>query len=165
MSPSHGLARSRNGDSLALFTLVGIALAVGSIGHSTSAYGIEMWYPTLNLPSWALPGPVFEPLGVVTFLVAGLAGWAVWRVDPDERSLPWTLWWLQLAFAFVWAPLVFGARELAIGVFTLSLLWICAAALARETWHVSRPAGILSAMYGAWVTYLLALTIAIWTMN
>lgn len=71
------------------------------------------------------------------------------------------LWWLQLALNFLWSPLFFVDRALAV----VLLLLVAALAFIRAAWSVDRVAASLFLPYAAWVAYASVLNAAILVMS
>jgi tryptophan-rich sensory protein len=94
-----------------------------------------------------------------------VAGWLVWRrgVPASWLALRWFA--VQLTLNVAWSAFFFGLQMPGLAVAEILALWVAIAATLRASWRVSRPAGVLLIPYLLWVSFAVALNVAIWRLN
>jgi translocator protein len=142
-----------------------VAAGVGSL--FTSA-GLEVWYRSLDKPTWTPPDAVFGPVWTVLYVLMAAAMWLVW-VRRDEASSgrsasAVTLFTAQLALNASWSGVFFGMREIGWGLVVIVVLWFTIVATIAVFRNIDRGAALLLAPYLAWVTFAGALNAAIWRL-
>lgn len=145
---------------------VGLCLLVAAVAALSTASSVSTWYPTLKKPVWNPPNAVFGPVWTTLYIMIGIAGWLVWRVEPGEarkRALRW--WIVQLVLNFLWTPLFFGLQTPGVAAIEIVLLWVAIVAFVRAAWKICIPAAVLFLPYWMWVTFATMLNFAIWWLN
>jgi tryptophan-rich sensory protein len=144
--------------SLVLFLLVtGGGLLVG---WSTAP---GEWYAQLSKPAFNPPSWIFAPVWTVLYLLIAIAGWRAWQREP--RTLPMTLWWVQLALNFLWSPTFFAAHRIGLALVIVLLLLAVILAFAATSWRLDRVTALLFAPYAVWVAFAAMLNASIFMLN
>lgn len=148
--------------AIALFICYGAAAVGGLFG----AGGGGDWYADLVKPSWTPPAWVFGPVWTVLYGMMAVAVWLIW-LERRQRSIaaPIALFAAQLLFNTAWSPLFFGMQRPDLAFADIVLLWM---ALAATVWLFLKRravAGWLLAPYLLWVSFAVALNLAIWRLN
>lgn len=157
--------------TLSLFaTALGAILlceAVGLLAGWAVQTSVVTWYPTLAKPSFTPPNWVFAPVWTVLYALIGIAAFLVWRCGPDRPRVRTALvaFGLQLAANAGWSFAFFGARSPAFGLVVIVVLWGLLVWTVDRFFRIRAVAGWLLVPYVLWVTYALALNLAIWGMN
>ena len=151
-------------DILYLVGFVAICLAVGGISGYFTAGGVREWFPTLVKPSFNPPSWVFAPVWTVLYIMMGVAAWLVWRQGGDITLALW-LFFIQLAFNFLWSFLFFNLHRVDLALIDITALWISIAATLYAFWQVDMRAGLLLVPYLAWVSFASLLNASIWRLN
>ena len=147
---------------IALLLCYGAAAVGGLLGTGSD----RSWYADLAKPSWTPPSWVFGPVWMVLYGMMAVAVWLVWVSRPERASAaPIVVFAVQLAFNAVWTPLFFGLHRPGTALVDIVLLWL---ALLATVWLFFRRraiAGLLLVPYLLWVSFAVALNLAIWRLN
>jgi tryptophan-rich sensory protein len=137
--------------------VVGGGLIIGAVTRPGEWYaGLEK--PWFNPPNW-----LFAPVWTTLYILIGVAGWRIWRL---ERSGPaMKLWWAQLALNFVWSPVFFGAHQIGLALLVIVLLFAMTIAFMRSAARLDKIAVWLFAPYALWVAFAAALNGALFFLN
>ena len=144
----------------------GICLGIGGLGAWATTPEIPGWYRTLVKPSWNPPDWVFGPVWTTLYVMMGGAAWLIWNrggVRQQRRALG--LFAVQLALNAAWSWIFFNRHWLGWAAVEIVCLWIAIAVTTWAFFHRSRAAGWLMMPYLAWVSFAVALNIAIWQLN
>ena len=79
--------------------------------------------------------------------------------------VPLALFGIQLVLNAAWSGLFFGLRSPGAALIEIVLLWCAILATMIAFWRRSAPAGWLMLPYLAWVSFAVALNLAIWNLN
>jgi tryptophan-rich sensory protein len=79
--------------------------------------------------------------------------------------VPLALFGIQLLLNVAWSALFFGLRNPGAALINIVLLWCAILATMIAFWRRSAPAGWLMLPYQAWVSFAVALNLAIWNLN
>lgn len=146
--------------SLALF--VGLSVGGGLLLGLLSAP--DVWYASLNKPSFNPPDWVFGPVWTILYILIGVAGWQTCKTRP--RGFAMKLWTVQMVLNFFWTPVFFTLHNpaLALDVIVALLATILAYIYVSYRDGNTRSA-ILFIPYAAWVAFATFLNAAIWQLN
>ena len=153
-----------NRDFLYLVGFMAICLAVGGTAGYFTVGGVREWFPTLVKPSFNPPNWIFAPVWTALYIMMGVAAWLVWRQGGDIALALW-LFFIQLAFNFLWSFLFFNLHRPDLALVDIGLLWISIAATLYTFWQVDIRAGLLLVPYLAWVSFASLLNASIWRLN
>lgn len=141
--------------------------AVGLMAGWATQTSVNSWYPTLTKPVFTPPNWLFAPVWILLYALMGLAAFLVWRHGlrhaQVQRAL--TAFGVQLMFNAGWSFAFFGARSPALGLVVILFLWGTLAWTMDRFFRLRRAAGWLLVPYLLWVTYALALNVAILALN
>jgi tryptophan-rich sensory protein len=149
---------------LALATSGAAAFATAGIGGVVTTRSLDDWYRRLDKPPWTPPGQVFGPVWSLLHGAQAVAAWLVWR-SGGERAPALELYGAQLGLNLGWTLLFFGLRRPGWAVLEIAALWVAIAATIAAFRRRSRAAAWLLLPYLAWVSFALALNLAIWRRN
>jgi tryptophan-rich sensory protein len=150
----------------ALVVSTGTCLLVGLSAALVTATSVEEWYAHLEKPTWTPPNAAFGPVWTVLYLLMGVSAWLVWRdSEGSARRRALLIFGVQLALNGIWSFLFFGLRSPGWAAPEIVLLWgaIVATLLAFD--RISRLAAGLLLPYLVWVSFAVALNLAIWNLN
>ena len=124
-------------------------------------------FAALNKPPLSPPGWLFPVVWTLLYILMGIASYLVWESKfptADKRSAL-KLYFLQLAFNFLWSIIFFtlGAYELAF--LWLAILFVLIIAATLRFWRISAAAGLLMIPYAVWVAFAGYLNLAISGIN
>lgn len=147
-------ARSGGAGILGLAGWIAASLAAGALGSLVTDPD-SAWFRALDKPSWNPPDAVFAPVWTALYVLMGVAAWRVWR----SRRAPGAvgLFAGHLALNAAWSLVFFAARDIALALATIVVLWAVIVLLVARFWRVDRLAGVLLLPYLAWVTFAAAL--------
>ncbi len=149
---------------LAVFLMA--VFITASLGAFLTAPSVPGWYNTLEKPSWTPPNYLFGPVWTTLYLFIAIAGWLAWRKSgPDIDYLTFGLYLLQLILNALWSGCFFALQNPGLAFVDIILLWLAILGTLIRFAPLSRTACILFVPYLIWVSYALALNLAIWRMN
>lgn len=152
----------------ALLCFVVGSLLVGAIAGFATAANVPTWYAALQRPIYAPPNWVFGPVWTTLYVMIGLAGWRIWRLEPRElpgRRGALALWALQLALNFAWSFVFFAFHWTGLALAEILLLFAVIALLTSRVWALDRFAFSLFVPYGLWVGFASVLNFGFWWLN
>ncbi len=147
---------------LAWLAITFVAAAIGAAASIDAA----SFYAGLNRPPWAPPGSWFGPVWTVLYCLMGVSAWLVWKArgwSGAQGAL--TMYLLQLALNALWSVLFFNWHEGALAFVDIVVLWLLILATLGAFWRVTRLAGALLVPYLLWVSFAMALSLAVWQFN
>lgn len=149
---------------LVLFLITSFTAA--AIATAATWSNVRTWYPLLNKPAWTPPNWVFAPVWTFLYAAMAVSAWRVWRATDDlGAQRTFRLFRTQLAFNALWSILFFALRRPDWALVDIAILWATLLMMLIWFWRIDWIAGVLWALYVAWVTYAFALNAAIWNMN
>ena len=144
-----------------------ICQAVGLLAGLATQSSVTTWYPTLTKPSFTPPDWLFAPVWTLLYALMGIAAFLIWRCGLRHVRVQSALiaFGVQLVLNAGWSFAFFGARSPALGLVVILFLWGTLAWTMNRFFRIRPVAGWLLVPYLAWVTYALALNVAIWILN
>jgi tryptophan-rich sensory protein len=95
-----------------------------------------------------------------------VSAWWVWRRRSESRVGPALgLFGVQLALNVAWSAIFFGLRRPDLAFVEILFLWAAIVATVVAFARVSRGAAALLLPYLAWVSFAVALNLAVWRLN
>jgi benzodiazapine receptor len=145
--------------SLFLFQVlvVGAGLALGASNLPGAWYG-SLQKPPFNPHKW-----VFAPSWTVLYVMIALAGWRTYL--HDARGMRMQLWFAQMMLNFLWSPVVFRLRNLALGLAVILTLLVTIVSFIAFHWKEDRVAAGLFIPYAAWVALASLLNYSLFRLN
>lgn len=148
---------------IVLVLFIVISLSAGVIG---SQFPPDIWYRSLEKPSWNPPDYLFAPVWTLLYIMMGVAAWIVWmNGEKGKRSVPMTVFGVQLAANALWSYLFFGINRPDLAFIEIIAMWILICVTIMLFWKVKRSAGLLLIPYLAWVSFATALNFQLWQLN
>jgi tryptophan-rich sensory protein len=145
----------------ALVLLITIVVGGGLIIGSVTRPG--EWYAGLEKPWFNPPNWLFAPVWTTLYILIGVAGWRIWRVERSGSAMK--LWWAQLALNFAWSPVFFGAKQIGLALLVIILLFATTTAFMRSAARLDKIAVWLFAPYALWVAFAAILNGALLFLN
>lgn len=141
--------------------------AVGLLAGWATQTSVTTWYPTLTKPAFTPPNWVFAPVWTLLYGLMGLSAFLIWRCGLHRARVRSALaaFSVQLVLNAGWSFAFFGARSPALGLVVILFLWGALAWTLDRFFRIRPAAGWLLVPYLGWVTYALALNVAIWALN
>ncbi len=149
---------------LGIFLLLAFMAAV--LAAIATATSVHTWYPMLRKPGWTPPAWVFAPVWTLLYVAMSVAAWRVWRMgSADDARRIVRLFAAQLTLNALWSILFFGLRHPGLALIDVLVLWLVLVRMLVPFRMIDQVAGILWAVYFAWVTFAAVLNASIWELN
>ncbi len=149
------------GKYASLIAFVALVVVVGGVIGIFTAPG--EWYASLQKPPFNPPSWIFGPVWTVLYVLIGIAGWRIWRVDRTSAAM--VAWWVQLALNFLWSPIFFAAENIALALVVVLAMLVTILTFIVLSWRVDRTAAVLFIPYACWVSFASLLNASIWWLN
>jgi tryptophan-rich sensory protein len=147
--------------SLALFLLMVVVASVAGSGINAG----EWYYVTMQRPAIAPPGWLYAVIFALVYAFMALAAWKVWLTQHYSRLGALTWWVLLLVLNVGWSVLFFGWHRPGWALPVIGLAAGIAIFCVKAFRSLSREAAWLMTPYLAWVLFLCAFNLAVWTVN
>jgi tryptophan-rich sensory protein len=143
--------------------LVSLVVICNGLGWIGDAFFDVRFYEALEQPPWAPLPELFSPVWTTVLTFMGIAAWLVWR-SPITADRAAALGWFAGALVLnaVWAPILYGSKQLGAALVTIALLFGCVLATVVAFWRASKLGAVLAVPYLAWIGFVAALTGALW---
>ncbi len=147
---------------------VSLCLIVGWLSSYATESNNDVWYPTLEKPSFNPPSWVFGPVWTILYIMMGIAAGIIWsKIDTQRETVKNALMFfgIQLALNALWSILFFGLKNPLLALIEIIILWL----LIYETYikfsKIDKTSGYLLIPYLLWVAFAFALNASIWWLN
>lgn len=147
---------------VSLLVFLGLVVVVSWWG---SRFMPGEWYAGLTKPSWNPPAWVFGPVWSALYVLMAVAAWQVWNSDHPARVQAVSLWLAQLLVNGAWSWLFFGLHRPGVAMFELAALVVLVVLTIRAFRAIRPVAAALMLPYLAWISFALALNVALWRLN
>lgn len=150
-----------------LFICVSICLLTGFVGAWATQTSIDIWYPSLQKPSFTPPSWVFAPVWTILYLSMGVAAALVWNFGLNRTSVKTalTFFLLQLLVNAMWSIAFFALQSPLLGLIDITLLIVLLVITIFYFMRLSIPAGFILIPYLLWVGFASILNYTIWILN
>ncbi len=150
----------------AYLAFVLLSEAVGALSGWLSRDGMTYYSAFVEKPPLSPPPVVFPIVWGVLFALMGIGAARVY-LEPSSRSrsVGLRLFFVQLAFNFVWSLIFFQWRAYGAAFFWLVILWILVLSMTLTFREVRRWAGTIQIPYLAWVLFAGYLNLGVWLLN
>lgn len=137
------------------------------VGYVVSQADTNLWYITLNKPSWNPPAYLFGPIWMFLYLLMAIAIWLVWQtsVIESKKITAELVFAFQLFLNFGWSILFYRFHTLSISFYVIILLMsliIYNIVLFRRIYKFS---AWLLLPYLFWISYIATVNYQIWQLN
>lgn len=159
------LTRSARATAFGLIAWLALCFAIAGLGGWASMDAAR-FYTELARPAWAPPAWLFGPAWSVLYTLMAIAAWLTWRrasFGSGRRAL--TLFIAQLIPNAAWSWLFFVVHTGRYSTLDIAILWLLIAATLAAFARLERRGALLLVPYLLWVSYALALNIAVWRLN
>ena len=148
-----------------LLPLVVVLVSSAITGDAQRAFG-ELNQPSLSPPAW-----LFPVAWTILYLLMGVASYLIYRVKPRTkagkklRTAELVLFYVQLAFNFMWTILFFNLELRYFAFGWLILMWLMILALIIMAFKNRKGAAWCLVPYILWCTFAAYLNIMIAVLN
>ena len=149
-----------------LLIFVAIPLVVGGISALLTMGSME-YFSEFEKPPLSPPGWLFPVVWTVLYTLMGIASYFVIEsgAESPQKISALKVYFLQLAFNFLWSIFFFNMELYAFSfVWLLTLLFLIVMTAARF-WRIDKRAGALILPYIAWVVFAGYLNLGIAVLN
>ena len=146
-----------------LLLSVAFPLAIGILASLVTG-GNTAIYSDLVKPPFSPPGWLFPIVWTIMYILMGIAAYFV-SFQIDARSTAMRIYYVQLAFNFLWPILFFRFEMFRTALFVLVALWVLVLLNTLMFYRLEKRAGLLLIPYLIWVTFALYLNIGIAVLN
>ena len=129
--------------------------SVGIISGLLASANSNLWFETLNKPSWNPPAYLFGPVWTTLYLLMGISLSIIWNNNSTEQKKrkAYFLFAFQLFLNFWWSFLFFSFHLTGVALIEILLLWIAIIIMISLFFKVNRTAALLQIPYLLWVTF------------
>lgn len=124
------------------------------------------WYEALQKPAWTPPDWVFPIIWPILYLLMAVSAWMLWKmktISIYQTEFHW--FFVQLVLNALWSWLFFGMQLIGTALAEILLFWISIIFTILLFYNRNKIAGLLLIPYLLWVSYAVALNLAIWQLN
>ena len=143
-----------------------IPLAVGGLS-ALLTMGSMRDFEALNKPPLSPPGWLFPVVWTALYVLMGVASYLVLETQSssEEKKGAFKVYFLKLAFNFLWSIIFFT-----LGAYEIAFAWLCVllsliVVTTVRFWRINKTAGILMLPYILWVLFAGYLNLAISYIN
>lgn len=113
------------------------------------------------------PGWVFPVVWTVLYALMGYSAYLVSKTpaESQKKKTALNVYWVQLAFNFLWSIIFFRFELLWLGFVDIVLLLISVILMTVLFYRINKTAGILNIPYVIWVTFATYLNLATAIIN
>ena len=143
-----------------------LAEGTGLLAAFLSRDGLMEFQETAIKPSFMPPAIVFQVVWPFLYVLMGIGVARVWLTAPRGiRQTGINLFIAQLILNFFWPLLFWNAKTYGLSVYWLILLWVLILLMILSFRQADKTAALLQIPYLVWVTFALALNVAVWQLN
>lgn len=145
-----------------IFTAEGIGALSALLAGNFSDFFLKYEEPPLLPPPW-----LFPVVWTALYALMGYSAYLVSRddVSKDVKKNALTVYWIQLAFNFLWSVIFFRFELLWIGFIEIVLLLIAVCTMTVLFFRITPKAGWLNIPYVIWVAFATYLNLATAIIN
>ncbi len=142
---------------------IAVPLIVGATAAILTRDGMET-FESLEKPPLSPPGWLFPVVWTVLYILIGISRYLV-SVSEKESSIAETVYYVGLAFNFLWPIIFFGFENYIFAFVWLILLWIVTIVNIILFHRISRTAAYLMIPYLLWITFAGYLNLGVSILN
>ena len=148
---------------IAILLCEGAGIISGLLASANS----NVWFDSLNTPSWNPPAYLFAPVWTTLYLLMGISLGIIWNHKTTElnKRSAYSLFGLQLFLNFWWSILFFKFHSPALALLDILLMDVVIIITIVTFSKFSKVAAWLLVPYIAWVSFATLLNFSIWNLN
>lgn len=146
---------------------VGICLFAAYLSSMATQTGYSDWYLQLKKPGFTPPDWLFVPVGVVLYVMMGIAAGIVWSKGFYHKWVQTALYFFgfQLLLSGGWYLIFFGLQEPLWALVEIAVLFVMLVITIRWFKIINSTAAYLLVPYAIWVLFAAGLNFEIWRIN
>lgn len=127
----------------------------------------NLWFDSIQKPSWNPPGYLFGPVWTILFFLMGISLWIVWKSNssPYQKFNACLFFATQLLFNFWWTIIFFKFQSPIWAFAEIMVLWLLILLTIFKFAQISKTASWLLVPYISWVTFAALLNYNLWILN
>ena len=127
----------------------------------------NVWFKSLNKPSWNPPSYFFGPVWIFLYLLMGISIWLIWESKTTEAKKvnAELVFALQLFLNFLWSILLFRFHSPLLAFITIIFLILVVLITFYYFSNISGIASSLLTPYIAWLCFVAVINYSILSMN
>lgn len=140
--------------------------AVGAFSGWLTRGGSAVYNETIVQPPLSPPAIAFPIVWGILFALMGIGAARIYGSRAGaERTHALRLYFVQLAFNFLWSIIFFNLQNFAFAFFWLLALWVLIVWMIASFRKVDKPAAWLQIPYLLWVSFAAYLNLGVWFLN
>lgn len=148
-----------------LLWIVGVE-AVGALAGFLTRDASQIYSETITKPPLSPPGIVFPIVWAILYLLMGIGAARIYLApESKERSRSLRIFFVQLAFNFLWSIIFFNFQSFGFAFIWLMALWVLILWMILSFRKVDPLAAWLQIPYLLWVTFAAYLNLGVWWLN
>lgn len=143
-----------------------LVLIIGFVSGTANADTINTWYITIKKPSFNPPNYLFGPVWTLLYILLGVSLYFILQNKQHplyKKAL--MLFFIQLAFNFMWSFIFFKFQLLGIALIEIMTLWFLILTMIITVFKINKTAALIQIPYILWVSFASVLNGAIWYLN
>ncbi|MBO5340110.1 MAG: tryptophan-rich sensory protein [Oscillospiraceae bacterium] len=143
-----------------------LAEGVGGLSGWLTREGTKLYNETVVQPPLSPPSAVFPIVWGILFALMGIGAARIYLAPPSpQRRLSLRLFFVQLAFNFLWSIVFFNLQAFGFAFIWLLALWVLILLMILAFRKVDPVAAWLQIPYLLWVTFAAYLNFGVWLLN
>ncbi len=144
-----------------------VCLLAGFLGAIATQSSVHTWFPTLSKPFFNPPNWVFAPVWSILYILMGVASGLIWSKGFHHKWVKTAMYHFifQLLLNVLWSMVFFGMQEIFIALLIIIGLLVLLLFTYKHFKVVNKFSAYLLIPYILWVSFALALNLAIWKLN
>ena len=147
--------------SLLVFLVLVVTVSIVASGFEAGGW----YFEKATRPAWSPPPWLFGAAWALAYLGLALAAWQAWLSDRAGRGRALLAWLVLLLASGAWSWLLFGLHRPGWAWLELGFVLALAAWCAARFRVLSGQAAWLMLPFAAWIAFLWAWNLALWTLN
>lgn len=140
--------------------------AVGGLSGWLTKDGTKLYNATVTQPPLSPPSWVFPVVWAILFALMGIGSAKVYLAPTSRnRTQALTVFFVQLAFNFLWSIIFFNLQAFGFALIWLLVLWGLILWMIISFGMVDRTAALMQIPYIIWVTFAAYLNAGVWMLN
>lgn len=141
--------------------------SIGIISGLLASANNNLWFDTLNKPTWNPPGYLFAPVWTTLYFLMGISLWLIWKSKVPElnKRNAYYLFTVQLVLNFWWSIIFFKFHSPAFAFLNIIAMVVVILVTIVSFSKFSKLAAWLLVPYIAWVSFATFLNYSIWILN
>ncbi len=143
-----------------------LAEVIGGLSGWLTRDSIRFYEETITQPPFSPPAIVFPIIWVILFALMGIGAARVYMTPAsNKRSNSLLIFFVQLAFNFLWSIIFFNLKAYGAAFFWLLILWALIIWMIAAFSKLDRFAALIQIPYLLWVTFAAYLNLGVWLLS